>query len=317
MKKKLLATTSLMLLTLGINGVVYAQSYNISSGQNSGALNFDENEFPSSVLNYPTQLQGTVYRSKFNETSSNRMFMHTFRFDVKKGCKVTAASFSMRVKAVSSASNDSYGFTNGGNSPGTGTVIFNAKVWTANDNPSQFKTITHNLASNPNILHTLNDGKFSVYVQDDTSVNSVRLTGRVTCPDNAGGPIDYKGRDHFQCYDIRPELVTKPVSITIQDQFGEDQVVLGRPTMLCNPSAKIHGKKRYNIIDKQRHLVCYNIVKQRGVKSRRVQINNQFEGNRVTTGQRKMFCAPSYKKHINDRPVKPSRPLQSMGAIRK
>ena len=311
MKTILLATTGLALLSVCLHGTAYAQSYNVSQTKNSGSLDFDNNDFPSSVLNYPTQLQGTIYRAKFNETTVNKMFMHTFRYSVKKGCKVTAANFSMRVKSVNTASlpmNDSYGFTNGASG------VFSAKVWANNDNPSQYKTITHNLASNPNVLNTLNNGRFSVYLQDDTSVNYVRLNATVTCEDEAGGVIDYKGKDHFQCYNIRPELVTKPVSITVQDQFGRDQIVLGRPTMLCNPSAKVHGKKRYNIIDKKRHLVCYNIIKQRGVRSQRVQINNQFEGNRVRTMERKMFCAPSYKKHITDRPIKP---MKQLGAIKK
>ncbi|WP_417221940.1 hypothetical protein [Amphritea sp.] len=293
------------LLFLGITAMgiasptlVNAQSVSYTSTQNSGPLSITNSEFPPGVYDYPTQISDR-WPATFNETSTDRMFMHTFNIKVGKGCSVSAASLNMKVTALGKSEvpvNDKLGFLN--NAQG----IFSTSIWNQNEAPGTSKNLSYNLASVPgvgSILNTLNDGTFSIYLQDDTAVNSVTLRTTVTCPDPNpyGGPVDVKG-EHFQCYDVKPAEKSKPVEITIQDQFGRDKVVLGQPVMLCNPSAKIHGKKSYRIQNKERHLVCYHIIKQRSPKSLKVQINNQFEGNGLQTGERQIFCAPSLKKHI-------------------
>lgn len=296
MNKKILAL-GITLASLTLPQLVMAQSTTQSSSKNSGPLSFEPSDFPPNVLNYPSQIAQS-WRASFNETKQNRMFMHTFKIKVPKGCKVTAGDLKVKVSPLGSTlpMNDSFGFVDDAQG------IFSIKVWNQGDQAGASKTLSYNLASVPNVgsvLNTMNDGKFSIYLQDDTSVNSVSLKTTVSCPnDNPyGDPIDVKG-EHFQCYDVKPEQKTKPVSIRIQDQFGRDEVVLGRPAMLCNPSAKTHGKKKYRIQNKERHLVCYTLAKQSPSKSQKVKINNQFEGNALNTGQRRLFCAPSLKKHL-------------------
>jgi hypothetical protein len=94
-------------------------------------------------------------------------------------------------------------------------------------------------------------------------------------------------------------------TIMIEDQFGRSQAVLGKPVMLCNPSTKRHGKQFFDIKNKERHLVCYNYVKQNKVRSNQLKINNQFAPDEIVSGQRKMFCVPSSKKHIRDTKPRP------------
>ena len=108
--------------------------------------------------------------------------------------------------------------------------------------------------------------------------------------------------EHFQCYGVEKGDQLKSEYISVRDQFGAARIVLGKPVMLCNPSEKTHRDKRFSIENKERHLVCYNIVKQEKNRSVPVQINNQFAPDDIYAGQRKMFCVPSSKKHLRDKP---------------
>jgi hypothetical protein len=105
--------------------------------------------------------------------------------------------------------------------------------------------------------------------------------------------------EHFQCYKLEKGDRLKPETITIRDQFGRSNAVLGRPRMLCNPSSKVHGKKKYNIRNKERHLVCYDYVKQQRTRAHNLKINNQFAPDDVRSGEREMFCVPSSKVHTD------------------
>jgi hypothetical protein len=113
--------------------------------------------------------------------------------------------------------------------------------------------------------------------------------------------------DHYQCYRVIEGRALKPELITVSDQFSsKTQLVLARPVMLCNPSNKLHNGIKYGVEFKQRHLVCYEPIKQsdQPVK-RRVHINNQFAPDELTTAERQMFCVPSSKYLIGapDKPI--------------
>lgn len=110
--------------------------------------------------------------------------------------------------------------------------------------------------------------------------------------------------EHFQCYKLEKGDRLKPETITISDQFGRSRAVLGTPRMLCNPSTKIHNKKEFGIQNKERHLVCYDYVKQDRVKAQELKINNQFAPDNVVSTEREMFCVPSYKEHTDRSPQK-------------
>lgn len=118
--------------------------------------------------------------------------------------------------------------------------------------------------------------------------------------------------EHFQCYMIQKGDRVEPKPFRVADQFGKSTIVLGKPVMLCNPSMKIHKDKEFPIINKERHLVCYNIVKQNEVKNQHLMVNTQFGSDEVISTRRKLFCAPAGKRHIKSgaggrpRPQKPS-----------
>ena len=90
----------------------------------------------------------------------------------------------------------------------------------------------------------------------------------------------------------------KAETIEITDQFGKARAILGMPKMICNPSEKIHGKKQYGIENKERHLVCYEILEQSPNKDYDLAIRNQFELRKVRSTNRELFCVPSLKKHL-------------------
>ncbi len=104
--------------------------------------------------------------------------------------------------------------------------------------------------------------------------------------------------DHFSCYTLEKGPNLKPEIITITDKFGAAQAALGMPKMICNPSEKTHGKQKFGIENKERHLVCYDILEQSTNKDYELEIHNQFEKRRVRSTNRELFCVPSFKKHL-------------------
>ena len=118
-------------------------------------------------------------------------------------------------------------------------------------------------------------------------------------------PVPMRG-NHWQCYRVIEGPTLKPENLTVRDQFGKAEIVLARPVMLCNPSIKFHGDKRYEIENPDIHLVCYNPVKQSDQQpKRKVKINNQMAPANLVLAERQMFCVPSSKKRLDapDQPV--------------
>lgn len=105
--------------------------------------------------------------------------------------------------------------------------------------------------------------------------------------------------EHFQCYSLEKGDRIKTERVVVKDQFGKSEVVLGKPRMLCNPSAKVHNGKEFRIRNEKRHLVCYDYVRQSNVKSYNLRINNQFAPDDVVSTKREMFCVPSSKEHMD------------------
>ncbi|MCP5397138.1 MAG: hypothetical protein H6918_10495 [Sphingomonadaceae bacterium] len=119
-------------------------------------------------------------------------------------------------------------------------------------------------------------------------------------------PTAMKG-DHFQCYQVMEGQALKPEQITLRDQFGRKQVVLGKPVYMCNPTVKTHGKKTYEVERPERHLVCYDIIRQPPPRRPiRVQTGDQFTSQQMTLGGSRIVCVPSSKKRLdgNDLPLK-------------
>lgn len=116
-------------------------------------------------------------------------------------------------------------------------------------------------------------------------------------PNPAPFPVNVTG-DHFSCYMLEKGASLKAEMITITDQFGSAKAVLGMPKMICNPSEKIHRGVTFNIENKKRHLVCYEILEQTPNNDYDLEIKNQFETRKVRSTNREMFCVPSLKNHL-------------------
>ena len=121
--------------------------------------------------------------------------------------------------------------------------------------------------------------------------------------------------EHFQCYKLEKGDRLKPKEITIRDQFGRSNAVLGTPRMLCNPSSKNHNGKEFRIQNEKRHLVCYDYVKQQRSRPQNLKINNQFAPDDVVSTEREMFCVPSSKTHTDK--VKPKDTRYDRSRIRE
>ena len=125
--------------------------------------------------------------------------------------------------------------------------------------------------------------------------NYVRKRGEC----DAGPPVAMEG-DHYQCYKISESKTLKPETITVIDQFGKREQVLGRPVQICNPAVKIHNRKKFGVEHRDRHLVCYDLVKPaKQPVTRKVAINNQFAPDTFATELLSVFCVPSSKKLLD------------------
>jgi len=104
--------------------------------------------------------------------------------------------------------------------------------------------------------------------------------------------------EHYQCYILEKSSQLKSERITVQDQFGRNTVVLGRPGMICNPSMKIHKDKVYNIQNDERHLVCYTYERPGKTVNEELRVQTQFGKDEVIATRPMMFCAPAGKNHV-------------------
>lgn len=145
-------------------------------------------------------------------------------------------------------------------------------------NVKKVEMIIHSIQNKPNT--------FSQRVE----IREVAFNGKPTPK-----TVDVQG-EHYQCYRIVDAPTLAPENIVVADQFGKAEIVLGRPFMLCNPSLKVHNGKKYGVLNKKVHQVCYNIVKQNdGQPTRKVRTANQFTTADMAVGGRFVFCVPSYK----------------------
>ncbi len=109
------------------------------------------------------------------------------------------------------------------------------------------------------------------------------------------------GLSHFQCYRIAPGPIGHPpVGITTTDQFGKQDLKIGNPIQICNPTLKIHKGKTFAAVNPKAHLICYQILTPEA-KPRAVDTRNQFYNRKYQTGPRTVFCAPSYKTLIGEK----------------
>lgn len=162
----------IVLLLIGAVSTLSGKPVNQNLFKGSGFITFNEHDFPAKILNYPISIN-EKWRAKYDEVKSNRMFMHTFQYNISKGCKVTKAIVSLKFKNLAAAyNNDILGFVENGK------LLYKTKIWVRKEASQAVKTLSFDLSRLPkvgSILNSLNDGDFSLYVQDDTSVDFVKL----------------------------------------------------------------------------------------------------------------------------------------------
>ena len=138
-------------------------------------MNYRYREVPN---NYRNQLT-----MRFDETTSNRAFGHTFRLPDNDIATIKSATLTIHLKSMG-GDNDAIHIVDATNhvdvkAPLWGVRLssFNNGVWWSSE-----KTLILDLANLPpnstyatNVLDALKDGAISVYVQDDTSVDYARL----------------------------------------------------------------------------------------------------------------------------------------------
>jgi hypothetical protein len=77
--------------------------------------------------------------------------------------------------------------------------------------------------------------------------------------------------------------------VTLEDQFGRAEALVGRPALLCNPARK----NDEDIGDPTAHLVCHQTRDR--AERRDVLVRNQFGDQRLVAAKPGLLCVPSEK----------------------
>lgn len=112
-----------------------------------------------------------------------------------------------------------------------------------------------------------------------------------------------EGLDHFKCYEAQAEDYFAPFKVTLRDQFEKQDVVVVKPTTLCNPVIKCLGNDCTPILNPDAHLVCYETKDAAGTpefERREVIVSNQFgqEQRLIVLRRKNQLCLPSLKAHV-------------------
>ncbi|MEO1086927.1 MAG: VCBS repeat-containing protein, partial [Acidobacteriota bacterium] len=105
-----------------------------------------------------------------------------------------------------------------------------------------------------------------------------------------------EGLDHFKCYEV--DGVSEDVIVGLRDQFGFERELLAvNPTLLCNPTQKLHGGQETPIVNPLDHLVCYDLFNTRPLIPSAF-IGNQFGERELRLDKADKLCLPSKKRVI-------------------
>jgi hypothetical protein len=107
---------------------------------------------------------------------------------------------------------------------------------------------------------------------------------------------DLPTANHYKCYDATGPPVEQ--TVTLQTQFGFEDVVVKEPEVFCNPAKKTdqHGNV-FPIVDEHQHYVCYWLDPPTQLQ-RRVVTWDQFLVEEVTLEQNLYLCVPSLKTGV-------------------
>lgn len=124
-----------------------------------------------------------------------------------------------------------------------------------------------------------------------------RVVGRSTELTDEDEAEVVNNADHYLCYDIEPITVTTQGGF-LKDQFRSRDFTTLIATRLCNPVAKEHNGKRFEIInnDSTNHLMCFQLDRKRIF--RLVTLADQFGRRGAAVYRDDEICVPSEKLKI-------------------
>jgi hypothetical protein len=100
--------------------------------------------------------------------------------------------------------------------------------------------------------------------------------------------------NHYWCYQAEGPKVG--LSVTLDDQFGTDQVRVERPKYFCNPVEKTFAGVTVRIEERKVHLTCYEIFGPQRTTATTFSARNQFEQDMFTVTSFDLLCVPSEKQ---------------------
>jgi hypothetical protein len=102
---------------------------------------------------------------------------------------------------------------------------------------------------------------------------------------------------HLMCYDINQATPFQPRHVLVNNQFGEQELVVTKPYQLCNPATK-DGVGNFEELDLD-HMKCYRV--RRAVGSPRVNptitVQDQFETRTAQVFRPHILCNPVSKNN--------------------
>lgn len=103
--------------------------------------------------------------------------------------------------------------------------------------------------------------------------------------------------DHYLCYTIPPITIDNQFGF-LKDQFRSRIFETLTATKFCNPAAKIHDGKQFDIVNdvEGNHLMCFDIGKRRILRF--VELLNQFGNKKALVANDHEVCVPTIKIHI-------------------
>ena len=106
---------------------------------------------------------------------------------------------------------------------------------------------------------------------------------------------------HFKCYQTLGNPVDQHVKtqdqFDIKEQDGFDDTLVRRAVRFCNPVAKQHRRRLFDIPDRQAHLTMYVTAPTDPMAQRVVSIANQFGKTRIRTFSSPILATPTEKNN--------------------
>ena len=170
--------------------------------------------------------------------------------------------------------------------------------------PGATVTFTVTGANSASGTAVTNAGGQAMFTYTGTTVgtDAIAASAGATAKDMAAKTWILAALDHFKCYSVQTrdgidedrenrDFEHGRRVVTLTDQFGSSQVVVGDPTILCNPA----DKNGSGIVTPTAHLAGYRIESMSESKERLVEVKNQFGTENLTVEDPAILAEPASK----------------------